>query len=152
MFWFYRSWWIKKEEGGAFYPCKPDIFEKVYEPILEKMGRDIDEDQPDIGENIMNERKCEDCKWCVETRYSFIRQMDDSIFTTIRNPAECHYHAANNYEYIDGERDVICNPFPLIDKHNYICSHFSLKPELEENDWSRTEIVEYLKELKNEKI
>ena len=107
--------WIIKETDGGFYPCKPNIFEKTYELILERKCSDC---------------RCSNCKWCVETRYSFILQMENSIYTTIRNPAECHYHAANNYEYIDGERDVICNPFPLIDKYNYMCSHFSLKPDI----------------------
>ena len=26
--------WIIKGINGEFYPCKPDIFEKTYEPIL----------------------------------------------------------------------------------------------------------------------
>ena len=82
----------------------------------------------------MEKRKCDDCKWCVDARYSFMRKMEDSIFTTIHNPAECHYHAANKYEYIDGERDVISNPFPLIGRDSYIYSHFSLKPDIEENN------------------
>ncbi len=27
-----RGWWIIKGIEGEFYPCKPDIFEKTYEP------------------------------------------------------------------------------------------------------------------------
>jgi len=26
--------WIIKGVNGEFYPCKPDIFEKIYEPVL----------------------------------------------------------------------------------------------------------------------
>jgi hypothetical protein len=26
--------WIIKGVNGEFYPCKPDIFEKTYEPVL----------------------------------------------------------------------------------------------------------------------
>ena len=26
--------WIIKEVNGEFYPCKPDIFEKTYEPVV----------------------------------------------------------------------------------------------------------------------
>jgi hypothetical protein len=28
--------WIIKGVNGEFYPCKPDIFEKSYEPVEEK--------------------------------------------------------------------------------------------------------------------
>lgn len=27
--------WIIKGINGEYYPCKPDIFEKTYEPVLE---------------------------------------------------------------------------------------------------------------------
>lgn len=27
--------WIIKGVNGEFYPCKPDIFEKTYEPVVE---------------------------------------------------------------------------------------------------------------------
>lgn len=27
--------WIIKGVNGEFYPCKPDIFEKIYEPVIE---------------------------------------------------------------------------------------------------------------------
>lgn len=28
-----RGDWIIRGVGGEFYPCKPDIFEKTYEPV-----------------------------------------------------------------------------------------------------------------------
>ena len=28
--------WIIKGVNGEFYPCKPDIFEKTYEPVLQE--------------------------------------------------------------------------------------------------------------------
>jgi hypothetical protein len=152
--------WIIKGINGEFYPCNPDVFEKTYEPILEikpeyidyepileikpeyidygpileKMWRDIDEDQPYTGESSMNKRKCDDCKWCVDADSSLEKDMRNSIYTNIYYVAECHYHAANNYEYIDDGQYIICNPFPLVDRDSHICSHFSLKPELEENN------------------
>ena len=27
--------WIIKGVNGEFYPCKPDVFEKTYEPVME---------------------------------------------------------------------------------------------------------------------
>jgi hypothetical protein len=27
--------WIIKGVSGEFYPCKPEIFEKTYEPVIE---------------------------------------------------------------------------------------------------------------------
>lgn len=30
--------WIIKGVNGEFYPCKPDIFEKTYEPVEDKKG------------------------------------------------------------------------------------------------------------------
>ena len=27
--------WVIKGVNGEFYPCKPDIFEKTYEPVIE---------------------------------------------------------------------------------------------------------------------
>lgn len=32
--------WIIKGVQGEFYPCKPDIFEKTYEPVDTKWGVD----------------------------------------------------------------------------------------------------------------
>lgn len=30
--------WIIKGVNGEFYPCKPDIFEKTYEPVYEPIS------------------------------------------------------------------------------------------------------------------
>jgi hypothetical protein len=30
--------WIIKGVNGEFYPCKPDIFEKTYEPVFANGG------------------------------------------------------------------------------------------------------------------
>ncbi len=30
--------WIIKGVKGEFYPCKPDIFEQTYEPVIEDVG------------------------------------------------------------------------------------------------------------------
>ena len=29
--------WLIRGVGGEFYPCKPDIFEKTYEPVVDEM-------------------------------------------------------------------------------------------------------------------
>lgn len=33
-----RNDWIIKGVNGEFYPCKPDIFEKTYEPITDVLS------------------------------------------------------------------------------------------------------------------
>lgn len=32
--------WVIKNENGEFYPCKPDIFEKTYEPVTDNTVED----------------------------------------------------------------------------------------------------------------
>ncbi len=32
--------WVIRGVNGEFYPCKPDIFEKTYEPVNEKGGEE----------------------------------------------------------------------------------------------------------------
>lgn len=36
--------WIIKGVNGEFYPCKPDIFEKTYEPFKDEPGKDVGHD------------------------------------------------------------------------------------------------------------
>lgn len=35
-YWLTKGDWIIKGVHGEFYPCKPDIFEKTYEPVTDE--------------------------------------------------------------------------------------------------------------------
>lgn len=39
--------WIIKGVNGELYPCKPDIFEKTYDSVIEVVGRGKSEDGAD---------------------------------------------------------------------------------------------------------
>jgi hypothetical protein len=37
-YWLTNGDWIIKGVHGEFYPCKPDIFEKTYEPVTDEQN------------------------------------------------------------------------------------------------------------------
>ena len=47
--------WIIRGVAGEFYPCKPDIFEATYEPVVERVVSDLKPMPYHIDEEVQNE-------------------------------------------------------------------------------------------------